>query len=217
MPHVLLEGAVVAEGVVSLGGQLAVSAVEARWFAVTLEGGVEVVAVFRRMFRLGVTEDAADSAPLILGGAAAFCCGVGEHVAPLALAVLHIGLSLHDLAGFRKHVAWGAQGPVNVTCGVEEREGEGRLRLAGVEEGRLYPVGLVEHLPLVQVDVVVELAEELLTGGEGPVGMVEEGDPVHDQLGVPMVGHELVDRGEMLEEGGAVIVDHCGGGLACKC
>ena len=215
-PHVFLEWAVVAEGIVSLGQQLSVRAVEARWLTVAFEGGVEAAAVFRRVFRLSVAGDAADPAPFVFGGAVALSCRVGEHVAPLALAVLDVRLRLRDFAGFRKHVAGGAQSPVNTTCSVEQCKGEGRLHFTGVKEGRLYPVGLVEHLPLVEVDVVVELMEEFVTRREGPIGMAEDGHPVDDQLGVPMVGYELVDWGEVFEEGGAVVMDDGGSGFTCK-
>src|SRR6266851_4351759 len=106
--HVFLEGAVIPKGIVAFGGQLAVRAVEAHQVTVALEGGVEAVAVFCRVFCLGVARDAADPTPFVFGGAAAFHCGVGEHMAPLALAVLHIRLHTSNLTGFSEHEARGA-------------------------------------------------------------------------------------------------------------
>ncbi len=71
VPHVLFEGTVIPKGVVALGGQLTVDAIEAQWVAVALEGGVEAAAVFCHMFHLGVPGDATDPAAFVGGGVAA--------------------------------------------------------------------------------------------------------------------------------------------------
>ncbi len=75
---------------------------------------------------------------------------------------------------------------------------------------------MVEHVPAFKVSILAKLMVEFSTGREGAISMVVAGDPINDQLHVPMVGNQLVDWGEEFEEGCSVVVEQCICGFACE-
>ncbi len=88
-----------------------------------------------------------------------------------------------------------------------EGKGKGRFSFVRVEEGGLYPVGLIEHVPPLKVGIVAELLVEFCTCGEGAILVAEAEDTMDDELCVSMVGDELVNGWEVLEECCLVVVD----------
>jgi len=73
--HVLFERTVIAECIVSSGGELAEPAIEAGWRAVALNGSVWAAAVCRPVFRFGVSAGTTYSAASVLSRPGA-CVGV---------------------------------------------------------------------------------------------------------------------------------------------
>ncbi len=106
--HIFLEGAVVPEGVVTLGGQTLVPTVEAVGCTVTLDGGMEPGAVGGLVLQLKVPQLAANPTPFVVCGAPTLHCVMGQHKAPLTLAVLYVRLGALDFACLTENIAWGA-------------------------------------------------------------------------------------------------------------
>ncbi|SRR6266851_2896130 len=89
---------------------------------------------------------------------------------------------------------------VNHVVVVVKDEREQGFSLGGVKEGGVGPLGLVKHLPLVEVKVVAELIVELPARQEQAIGMAHAQNTMHSKFVEALVSNQLVDGGEGLEE-----------------